>query len=151
MNRTLALAALLLSSCSTAPEPPKLSLSDAWARETVAGQNASAAYFTISNRGGDDRLVEVTAAAPVRASLHTTSYENGVARMRPLSEGLQIAKGETVVLRPGGTHIMVEQLAGPLAIGDRLQLTLRFERSGVRALEVPVHDASAPEMMHQGH
>lgn len=151
MTRTFALAALLLTCCSPSGGPPDLHLSDAWARETVAGQGATAAYLTIGNSGGgSDRLVEASVPAPARASLHTTSYSNGIARMRPLDTGLEIAPGETVRLEPGGPHIMVESLSEPASAGDSLQVTLRFERSGERTLEVPVRNAAAPGP-HQSH
>lgn len=145
VNRTLALATLLLSCCSPSGSPPELHLTDAWARETVAGQTSTAAYLSIANSGGArDTLVTVTAPVPAKASLHATSYADGVARMRPLEDGLEIPPGETVALEPGGAHIMVEKLAERLDSGETLQLTLRFLRSGERAIEIPVRSAAAP-------
>ena len=144
VNRTFALATLLLTCCRPSGAPPELHLSDAWARETVAGQTATAAYLSIANRGeSPDTLVAVTAPVPARASLHTTSYAGGVARMRPLADGLDIPPGETVVLEPGGPHIMVEDLAERLVAGETLQLRLRFLRSGERDIAVPVKNAAA--------
>lgn len=145
------LAVLALASCS--PDgPPELRLSDAWARETVSGQTATAAYLTIENRGESaDRLVAVTAPAPARASLHMTRRDQGIARMRPIEGGLEIPPGETVTLEPGGAHIMVQGLAEPLRSGETLRLTLRFTRTGERALAVPVQTAGATGPARNGH
>lgn len=148
MNRFLALASLLLASCSPA-SPPELRLSDAWVRATVPGQTSTAAYLTIANEGGAaDTLVAVTLPVPSVASLHQTTSSDGIARMRPLADGLEMPAGETVTLAPGGAHIMIEKLAEPLAAGETLRLTLRFARSGERALDVPIR-VGAPDAGHQ--
>jgi copper(I)-binding protein len=149
----LSLAALLLLVASCSPDqPPELRLSDAWARETVSGQTATAAYLTIANRGGSaDTLVAVGAPVPARASLHRTRRDDGIARMRPIEGGLEIPPGESVRLEPGGPHIMIENLAGPLGAGETLRLTLRFTRTGERAVDMPVAVAGATGPAHQGH
>jgi copper(I)-binding protein len=116
---------------------------DAWARETVAGQSGTAAYATITNRGsGDDQLLGVSAAPPIAASLHETSTQGGVSSMRPLENGLGIPAGSTVALKPGGAHVMISGLTAPLREGDDLKLTLRFERSGDRAIDFRVASAT---------
>ncbi len=154
MDRKLILAALLLASCGRSDAPPDLQISSAWARETLAGQTSTAAYMTLANRGaGDDRLLGASAPAPARASLHATRSEGGISRMRPLSEGLPIEARATVALAPGGTHLMIAGLQAPLAEGDVLPVTLRFERSGERRVEVRIMDAASagPAPAHQGH
>lgn len=136
------LAALLLASCSK-EGPPDLQISDAWARETVAGQSTTAAYMTLANRGqGDDRLVSVAAAAPASASLHSTKNEGGISRMRSLESGLAIPAGATIDLKPGGTHVMLTGLKAPVRSGDVVKLTLRFEKSGERPVEFHVASAA---------
>lgn len=149
MNRTLALAALLLASCRPEGTPPDLHLSDAWARETLPGQTTTAAYLEIVNRGGTaDTLVSVTSPIPSRASLHTTDHTDGIARMRPIADGLAIPAGETVKLSPGAAHIMVENLAEPLRPGETLRLTLRFTRSGEHTVNAVVREAAVPGPPH---
>ena len=151
MKRTLALAALLLTSCSPADSgEPALDIAEPWARETVPGQSATAAYLQISNSGtGPDRLVGVSAEAPVQASLHETRNSDGISRMRPV-DGLEIGAGETLVLAPGGAHIMLENLPAPVSAGDSISLTLQFERWGDRTVQAQVRDAgAAPAGHHQ--
>ena len=137
MKRIL-LAALLLASC-TKSGAPDLQIGDAWARETVAGQTATAAYMTIDNRGaGDDRLVSVETAAPARAMLHSSESSGGVSRMREMSAGLALPAGTAVQLKPGGTHVMITGLGAPLRAGDAIKLRLQFEKSGARDVDVLV-------------
>jgi periplasmic copper chaperone A len=70
--------------------------------------------------------------------LHTSTSSDGVARMRPVTGGLEIPAGEEVELRPGGSHIMISGLKGALAPGATLPLRLRFERGGEREVAVRV-------------
>ena len=137
MKRIL-LAALLLASCSKSGTPD-IQISDAWARETVTGQTATAAYMTIDNRGaGDDRLIGVEATAPARAMLHVSESSGGISRMREMGAGLALPAGTAVQLKPAGTHVMITGLSGPLREGDVMMLRLRFEKSGPRDVDVHV-------------
>jgi copper(I)-binding protein len=138
------LAALLLASCSK-PGPPEILVSDAWARETVAGQGATAAYMTIANKGaGDDRLVSVAAPSPLMAMLHSSESSGGVSRMREMEAGVAVPAGARIELKPGGSHVMVTGLRAPLKAGQSLKLTLRFEKSGERPVAVEVAPAAGP-------
>lgn len=143
--KRLLLAALLLASCGQTGSPD-LRISDAWARETVAGQTSTAAYFTISNRGtADDRLLSIAASEPATATIHTTDSSGSISRMRELSSGLAAPAGSTIELKPGGTHVMMMGLGGPLRRGETLKLRLRFEKSGEIPIDVRVAPASGPE------
>lgn len=132
------LAALLLASCSKSGAPD-IRISDAWARETAAGQTAGAAYMSIDNRGaGDDRLIGVETTAPAKAMLHANESSGGVSRMREMGSGLALPAGTEVQLNPGGSHVMITGLRAPLRKGEVVKLRLQFEKSGPRDVEVPV-------------
>jgi len=138
-----ALAALLLLSCAPKrTDPPQISISGAWSRATAAGQSTAAVYLGIANKGGgDDKLLN--ASTPIgQATLHSSTMEGGVMRMRPL-EGLDIPAQSTVQLKPGGTHIMVTGVKQPLIAGSSFPLALHFERSGKRTVTVSVRPATA--------
>jgi hypothetical protein len=141
MKHALFFAALLLASCKPASAPPAVSVDGAWARATVTGQTGSAAYFTIRNAGGEDKLLAVTSPA-ADASLHSTSMDNGVMRMRPLAS-IEIPANGSIELKPGGTHVMLMGLKRPLAAGTTLELDLKFERSGERKVTAEVRPADA--------
>ena len=142
MRHIAVFAALALASCS-AERAPDVEVSNAWARPAAAGKPATAAYLTIANSGGSDRLVDVTTPAG-DASLHSTAMDGGIMRMRPV-DALEIRAGATVEMKPGGYHLMISGLKQPLAEGGLLPLVLRFEKSGERKVEAEVR-SSAPAM-----
>ncbi|MGA7003158.1 MAG: copper chaperone PCu(A)C, partial [Pseudolabrys sp.] len=50
--------------------------------------------------------------------------------MRPVKDGLSIPAGQSVTLAPGGYHLMMTDLKGPLKKGDKLVVALVFEKAG---------------------
>lgn len=106
---------------------------------------SSAAYFSVANSGGADRLLSVS--TPVGdATLHSTAMDNGVMRMRPL-DGLDVPANSTVALKPGGTHVMIMGLKQPLAAGSIFPMELKFETSGLRQVKVTVRSAAGGDGM----
>jgi copper(I)-binding protein len=137
-STTAALIIALLSCSSPDKRSAGIVVSDAWTRQIAPGQSAAAVYLTIANNGaGRDRLVDVETAVG-DAGLHATSSVDGVARMRPLADGIAIAGNSTVELKPGGTHIMVTGLEQRARPGETIQLSLVFERSGERPVAARV-------------
>lgn len=103
------------------------------------GGGTGAAFFTITNNGeADDRLVAATSDVADAVEIHEMAMKDGTMTMSPLMEGLPIPAGETVVLEPGGYHIMFIGLTRDLTAGETLQLTLTFEAAGEIELTVPI-------------
>ncbi len=71
------------------------------------------------------------------------AMNNGVMTMRPLDKGLAIEPGKTVKLAPGGYHLMLMDLKNPLKQGDKVPLTLEFEKAGKVALSLDVQGVGA--------
>lgn len=69
----------------------------------------------------------------------TTMAGMGAMTMQPI-ESLELPAGETVVLEPGGYHIMLIDLVAPLESGEEIEVTLTFENGGERTITVPVQD-----------
>ena len=139
MKRILILtAATILAACSAQPETPKLAVvevTDALCRPTPNGRDTTACYAVLT-ASTDDRLVSVASPIAGTGEVHEMKTENGVMSMAELKDGLPLPAGQAVALAPGGTHIMLFQLATPLAVGDTVSLTLTFEHAeplGVRA------------------
>jgi len=104
---------------------------------------AGAVYFTIRNDGDvADKLTAVQTDAAQMAMLHENVEENGVVSMRHL-EAITIAPKETVALGPRKTHVMLTGLKAPLKKGERLTLTLTFEKAGTILVDVPVGGVAA--------
>jgi copper(I)-binding protein len=115
-----------------------------WARATAPGVPVGAGYLTIRDTGGrGDRLVG--AASPVAGvvQIHQTTMADGAMQMREQAV-LDVPPGGVVVLEPGGYHLMLMQLTGPLVAGGRVPLTLEFARSGRVTIELEVAAPGAP-------
>lgn len=136
MYRILLASLLALAACRQ-DESPRIEVHDAWARAVTAADSPAAAYLTIDNEGGEDRLMSVESDRGTAASLHLTKMTNGIMEMRPLTEGLPVPDHGEVKLAPSGTHVMLDR-AGPLAPGDRFNLVLKFEKSGTVSVPVTV-------------
>lgn len=112
-------------------------LDDIYARATPPNARNGAAYATISSVDGD-RLIAVATEAAGMVQIHDTSMEDGVAKMREIEGGLEIPAGGSVTLQPGGKHIMLMGLTGPLVEGEELKLILTFEKAGEVKATAPI-------------
>jgi periplasmic copper chaperone A len=141
------------------PAPAPVQVTGAWARVSVAGQNASGAFMRLE---AAEPLALVGGRSPVagRVEVHEMRMDGDVMRMRALPR-LDLPAGKAVELRPGGLHLMLTDLAAPLAAGSTIAVTLLFRdaRGAERGLELqlPV-SAQAPGAAggmrvapHQGH
>jgi copper(I)-binding protein len=150
MNRLRLLSLLffvaaLLAACDdpNAPNEPRLEVVDAWAHTAVladAGASTSAAYMTIRNTGKvDDRLIGASSDFAQFVELHTTEERNGVMMMAPVKTVTIPARGQTE-FKPGGLHIMFIKIKQGLNVGDKIKLTLEFEKSGKMDLEIAARE-----------
>jgi copper(I)-binding protein len=116
----------------------EIQVTDAWVREVPPASTVTAVYLKIENNGDKaDKLTGVSSDIAGKAQIHTTSVDDkGVAKMEMQKE-LEIPSGETVVLEPGGTHIMLIDLKEPVMGKDEIELDLMFENAG--EVEVEAH------------
>jgi copper(I)-binding protein len=158
-TRTIALAAALAATL-TAPvraedvKAGDLVITQAWSRQTPSGAKVAGAYLTIENKGtAPDRLVGGSGDVAGRFEIHEMAMDGAVMKMRPLDNGLVIDPGKTVKLAPGGNHLMLLDLKSPLKQGDKVPVTLQFEKAGKVnvSLDVQGVGAQAPGGDHSGH
>jgi copper(I)-binding protein len=122
-----------------------LVISQAWSRATPNGAKIGGGYLTIENKGpAADRLIGVSAEVAGKVEVHEMAMNNGVMTMRPLDNGLAIDPGKTVKLAPGGYHLMMFDLKTPLKQGDKLPITLEFEKAGKVKVSLDVQGIGAP-------
>jgi copper(I)-binding protein len=115
-----------------------------WSRATPNGAKIGTGYFTIENKGTTaDKLVGVSGDISGKIEVHEMSMNNGVMKMRPVEGGVAIDPGKTVKLAPNGYHLMIMDLKGPLKQGDKLPLTLQFEKAGKVAVTLDVQGVGA--------
>lgn len=97
---------MLLAACSDESLAP-LVATDVTVTRPVPGMQMSAGYLTLRNNTDAAIAISQVASREFAAvEIHETSVDNGVAKMRRLPELLVPANG-SVVLRPGGKHLML--------------------------------------------
>jgi copper(I)-binding protein len=122
-----------------------LVITQAWSRATPGGAKTGAGFLTIENKGAaPDRLTGAAADAAGKVELHEMAMNNGVMTMRPVEKGLVIDPGKSVMLAPGGYHLMLKDLKSPLRQGEKLPITLDFERAGKVQVTLEVQAVGAP-------
>ena len=121
---------LLLLTLVATPAMAQVTVTDAWTRATAPGAKIAAGYMTIKNAGKTaDKLVSASSPAAEKVETHVTVKEGDIFRMREV-KGYDIPAGGSFELRPGGAHLMLVNVKAPLKEGDKVPMTLRFERAG---------------------
>ncbi|KRR28380.1 hypothetical protein CQ14_40910 [Bradyrhizobium lablabi] len=119
-------------------------ITQAWSRATPSGAKVAGGYLTIENKGAaPDRLISGSGDVAGKFEIHEMAMNNGVMTMRPLDKGLSIEPGKTVKLAPGGHHLMLMDLKQPLKEGDKVPVTLQFEKAGKVTLSLDVQSVGA--------
>lgn len=125
-----------------------LTLTDGFAFATLPNQPVAGGFMTIANTGeADDRLVAASSDIAAVMQIHTMAMDGDVMVMRELPDGLPLPAGETVILQPGGFHIMFMQLNGPLVEGETVPVTLTFESGAEVAVDLPIRKKMAAGAM----
>ena len=121
-----------------------LVITQPWSRATPGGAKIAGGFLTIENKGAAaDRLTAVSGDIAGKVEIHEMAMNNGVMTMRPLDKGLPIEPGKTVKLAPGGYHLMLMDLKQPFKQGDKVPVTLEFEKAGKVALSLDVQGVGA--------
>ena len=137
---------------ATAVGAQTIEVSDAWARATVSGQSATGAFMKIRSSEAAKLVSASTTVAGV-TEVHEMKMEQNIMKMAAIP-ALNLPAGQWVELRPGGHHVMLMDLKGPLADKSTLTLNLVFENAkGVRStqqVQVPVRAMGmAPPKAHE--
>src|SRR3954453_4034439 len=149
ITRAIGCAALMLAlfAAPAAADEVKagdLVITQAWSRATPGGAKVAGGYLTTENKGSaPDRLIGGSADVAGKVQVHEMATNDGVMTMRPLDKGLAIEPGKTVKLAPGGYHLMLLDLKSPLKQGDKLPVTLEFEKAGKVKLSLDVQGVGA--------
>jgi uncharacterized protein YcnI len=116
-----------------------LTISAPWARATPGGAKVGGGYVKITNTGSEpDQLIGGTVAGASAVEVHEMAMSDGVMKMRALPDGVEIAPGKTVELKPGATHLMFTGLSQGLTAGKPVKGTLVFKKAGTIEIEYRV-------------
>lgn len=123
-----------------------------WSRATPMVAPVAGGYITVTNNGGEpDRLLGGTTSLAEKIEVHESTTTDGVARMRPLPDGLVVEPGATVELKPGGIHLMFVKPSKQLKDGERFKATLAFEKAGAVEVEFAVQGMGNKPSAQQEH
>ena len=123
----------------------QVSVENPWARPTPPSAKLGAGYLTVVNSGAADRLVGAASPAAARVEMHVTLRDGEIMRMREVKAFDLPAKGR-LELKPAGAHLMFVDLKRPFKQGDKVPVTLKFEKAGEVSTEFHIGrlGASAP-------
>jgi hypothetical protein len=148
-TRRLSAAACLVALSAAALA--QTTVQDPWVRGTVPQQKATGAFMQISSAQGG-RLVSASSPAAGVVEIHEMAMDGSTMRMRAVPS-VELPAGKAVSFKPGGYHVMLMDLKGPLKAGDAVALTLVVEgKDGKKeSIEVkaPVRALGAPASPHQ--
>ncbi len=128
---------------------------DPWARLPAMGQSVAAAYLSVTNIGESAVTLRGAESSFARVELHETiAADDGVMSMRERTEGFEIEAGDTLVMEPGGIHVMLigverDQM---LLVGE-IPIDLDFGPAGLVSVMAEVRDGAKTDhggMNHSG-
>lgn len=129
---------------------PTVAIHKAFARATN-GKNG-AIFGKIENTHPDKPLVLIGATSPAcdHVELHTHKMVSRGAHQPPVFRMVQIEEmsirpNDARVLKPGGDHIMLMGLKGPLKEGDEITINLLFKGEPPLEMIVPIKAAGHKE------
>ena len=139
MKLTSLSISLLLVTANATADPAGIVISHAHARATVPGQTTGAAYIDIENRGKtDDKLLKIVTPAAQSAEVHSMTMDGSIMRMREVGQIDLKPAAKVAMAANEGYHIMLVGLKQPLKPGQKIPLSLRFEKAGKIDIDVMV-------------
>lgn len=128
------LVVALLAGCG---QSGALTVDEGWARAVPPGKTVTAGFAVLNNHTASDCAIEaVSSPQAERVELHSTAVEDGVMRMRPM-QSPAIAAGDSLLLAPGGNHLMLFGLGEHASHLESIAITVATSCGIVKA-ELPV-------------
>jgi len=151
MTMKLRLSAVLFAMLAAAPVwAGGVKIENAWVRATAPGQPVAAAFMQLT-ADADMTLLSASSPSCKVTELHTMSMEDGVMIMRPMPK-IDLPKGKTVQLKPGGLHVMLIDLNAPIQVGTQVPITLVVQdakgQTKSLAIKAPAMQAGMTGPMH---
>jgi len=145
--KQLFLSVSLLTLAGQAAAQPQVNISEPWVRATVAGQQATGAFMTLTATS-DSKLISATSPVAKIVQIHESSMKNDVMSMQQV-ESVELPAGKAVSLSPHGYHVMLIDLVAQVKEGDKVPLTLtvedaKGEKQSIQ-VEAPARALGAPE------
>jgi copper(I)-binding protein len=126
MLRGLMIAGLLWLVQTSGTQAAELQLVQGEIRLPMPGRTVTAGYVSLQNQSPEMQEL-VAASSPVfeRIELHTHIEQDGMMRMVEV-ESIELEPGATLLMQPGGLHLMLFEPLHSLALGEMVPIQLRF-------------------------
>jgi copper(I)-binding protein len=131
------------------PEPVAkvgpVSIAHPWAKGGARVGQQLPVYATFSNAAlTADRLISATSTIADRAIIKELDMRGGFVAAREL-DALKLPAQSRQTLRPGQSQITLDGVKMAIGPGDRVPLTLHFERAGIVKVMVDVENIGQPD------
>jgi periplasmic copper chaperone A len=150
MNDKPLLCAMVLTSLwiGSAGADPALTVRSAWIPEAPPAARVQAAYMELVNAGATP-VVVIGSQSPdfAQVEMHRTVQSKDGARMEPQPE-LRVEPGATLLLGPGGLHLMLIEPKRRLVAGDQVDIELRLKDGGPAHATAEVRGAAHDHQHH---
>jgi copper(I)-binding protein len=118
---------LLVCALVSVPAWAQVKIDEPWARATVTGQKATGVFMKLTATQAS-QLVGVSSPVAGVAEVHEMKMDGNVMKMAAVP-AIDLPAGKPVALQPGGYHVMLMDLKGPLAKDTSVTITLKFKDS----------------------
>ncbi|HWH38552.1 MAG TPA: copper chaperone PCu(A)C [Usitatibacter sp.] len=125
-RRSHALAAVLAISLAGSAHATVVAR-DAWVRGMLPILHETVAYVTLTSTE-DAKIVAVSTPLARRAQMHASNVTGGVMHMEVV-DTLALPADTPVQLKPGGTHVMLMEVARMLKPGDTVPIEFTIENA----------------------
>lgn len=135
---------------SAAAAADTLSVTNAWVKAADTGM--SAAFGVLENSGTTD-LTVLSAESPAASVLQlheSVVKDSGDMVMQEKKTGFIVPAGGSLELAPGGNHIMLMALTGPITAGDEVTFTLTLSDGSTAAFTAAAKDFSGANETYTG-
>ena len=121
-----------------------IDISRPWARTPSATALEAGGFLTLTNKAAEtDRLIAASSPIAGRIAIRGIKITGATMTMLPFEKGLGLPPDTPITMKPRGYHLFFEELKAPLAKGDKVPVTLTFEKAGTRQVELIV-EAEGP-------
>lgn len=137
------------SSSDSSESTATVTVTDAWIRASDGPMTGI--FGDITNSGGQDvTIVSATNTASAMTELHEMAMVDGKMVMQEKAGGVVLSANSTIVLEPGGDHIMAMGMTAPVVPGDEVEVTLTLSTGDtVTFMAVAKESAAGDEEYHE--
>jgi copper(I)-binding protein len=134
------LAALMVVAAACSSTSDAVTIDDPWGRPSPTSTGNAAFYMAVTGGETDDRIASASSPSCEVTELHETTMQDGVMSMQEQTEGIPIPAGSTVMLEPGGLHVMCIGVQKALVAGETVNVQLEFENAGAVTVQAEIRE-----------